>query len=88
MESVSTHPARAKVRSDAGRSYASNVSFDNTGRCILWLWGRTDTNPDMGWNGVMTLPRCLSIGGDGYLRQTPAAEFQTLRGETKTARAF
>lgn len=69
---------------DAGRSYASNVSFDNTGRCILWLWGRTDTNPDMGWNGVMTLPRFLSIGGDGYLRQTPAAEFQSLRGETKT----
>jgi beta-fructofuranosidase len=69
---------------DTGRSYASNISFDNAGRCILWLWGRTDTNPEMGWNGVMTMPRILSIGGDGYLRQTPAAEFQALRGESKT----
>ena len=64
---------------DPGRSYASNISFDNQGRCILWLWGRTGTNPDRGWNNVMTLPRILSIGTDGYLRQTPAPEFESLR---------
>jgi beta-fructofuranosidase len=28
----------------------------------------------------MTLPRILSIGADGFLRQIPAAEFDTLRG--------
>jgi beta-fructofuranosidase len=73
---------------DAGHSYASNISFDGTGRCILWLWGQTDTNPDLGWNGAMTMPRILSIGGDGYLRQTPAAEFQTLRGEATSIPAI
>jgi beta-fructofuranosidase len=73
---------------DAGRSYASNISFDSAGRCILWLWGQTDTNPEMGWNGVMAMPRVLSISGDGYLRQTPAAEFQALRGESKASPAF
>ncbi len=68
---------------DAGRSYASNISFDDKGRCILWLWGKTDTNPDKGWNGVMVMPRVLSVGGDGFLRQTPAPEFQSLRGELR-----
>jgi beta-fructofuranosidase len=66
---------------DAGSAYASNISFDDRGRSILWLWGRTDTNPDLGWNGVMAMPRILSLGGDGFLRQTPAPEFQALRGE-------
>jgi len=70
---------------DAGRSYASNISFDDRGRSILWLWGRTDTNPDMGWNSVMAMPRILSLGGDGFLRQAPAAEFQALRGEPSSA---
>ena len=73
---------------DAGRSYASNISFDGTGRCILWLWGQTNTNPEMGWNGVMTMPRILSVGDDGFLRQTPAAEFQTLRAENNTLPAI
>jgi beta-fructofuranosidase len=70
---------------DAGESYASNISFDNTGRCILWLWGKTNTNPERGWNSVMVMPRILSIGSDGYLRQTPAPEFASLRGESREA---
>lgn len=65
---------------DAGGSYASNISVDDKQRTILWLWGRTNTPPDKGWNGCMTLPRVLSIGADGFLRQQPAAEFETLRG--------
>jgi hypothetical protein len=28
----------------------------------------------------MTMPRILSIGPDGYLRQQPAPEFDSLRG--------
>lgn len=65
---------------DAGNAYASNISVDERGRTILWLWGRTNTNPDKGWNGVMVMPRILSIGSDGLLRQTPAPEFEGLRG--------
>jgi beta-fructofuranosidase len=66
---------------DPGSSYASNISTDAGGRTLLWLWGRTATNPAKGWNGAMALPRVLSIGADGYLRQAPAAELATLRGE-------
>ena len=69
---------------DAGDAYASNISRDDQGRTILWLWGRTNTPQGRGWNGVMTLPRILSIGADEFLRQQPAPEFQTLRGVAKT----
>jgi beta-fructofuranosidase len=65
---------------DAGNDYASNISTDPGGRTILWLWGRTDNPPSKGWNSVMTLPRILSIGPDGFLRQRPAPEFEKLRG--------
>jgi beta-fructofuranosidase len=65
---------------DAGDAYASNISVDPQGRTILWLWGRTQNPESKGWNGVMLLPRILSIGPDGFLRQQPAPEFETLRG--------
>ncbi|HXJ40944.1 MAG TPA: glycoside hydrolase family 32 protein [Bryobacteraceae bacterium] len=65
---------------DAGNAYASNISVDDQGRTILWLWGRTENPESKGWNGVMVMPRILSIGPDGYLRQQPAREFEQLRG--------
>jgi beta-fructofuranosidase len=72
---------------DAGNDYASNISTDASGRTILWLWGRTDNPPAKGWNSVMTLPRILSIGSDGFLRQRPAPEFEKLRSAALTAAA-
>jgi beta-fructofuranosidase len=66
---------------DAGNAYASNISTDDRGRTILWLWGRTSTDPEKGWNGVMVMPRLLSVGADGLLRQIPAPEFEKLRGQ-------
>jgi beta-fructofuranosidase len=66
---------------DAGNAYASNISVDDRGRTILWLWGRTNTAPEKGWNGVMVMPRILSIGSDGLLRQIPAPEFEALRDQ-------
>ncbi len=69
---------------DAGDAYASNISVDNQGRTLLWLWGRTNTPPGKGWGSVMTMPRVISIGADGYLRQRPATEFETLRQEKRT----
>ena len=65
---------------DPGDAYASNISRDDKGRTILWLWGRTLTNPDRGWNSVMVMPRILSIGSDAFLRQQAAPEFESLRG--------
>jgi len=68
---------------DAGAAYASNISRDDQGRTILWLWGRTNTPQGRGWNGVMTMPRILSIGSDGFLRQNVPPEFSTLRADAK-----
>jgi beta-fructofuranosidase len=65
---------------DPGDAYASNISVDDKGRTILWLWGRTRTAPGKGWNGVMVMPRVLSLDADGFLRQQPAPEFEQLRG--------
>lgn len=64
---------------DAGDAYASNISVDSKGRTLLWLWGRTNTPPGKGWGSVITLPRILSIGPDGYLRQQPIPEIEMLR---------
>jgi beta-fructofuranosidase len=69
---------------DAGAAYASNISRDDQGRTLLWLWGRTNTPQGRGWNGVMTMPRILSIGADGFLRQEVPPEFRALRGDLRT----
>ncbi|MGH9159196.1 MAG: GH32 C-terminal domain-containing protein [Vicinamibacteraceae bacterium] len=69
---------------DPGDAYASNISTDDRGRAILWLWGRTHTPPGRGWNGVIVMPRILSIAPDGGLRQDVPAEFASLRGAIKT----
>ena len=69
---------------DPGQSYASNISYDDKGRTLLWLWGRTESDPKKGWQCCMTMPRVLSIDEDGFLRQNPAPEFETLRGEVRS----
>ncbi len=66
---------------DAGPDYASNISVDDQGRTLLWLWGRTNTPPEKGWNSVMVLPRVLSLTPDGYLRQQVPQEFEKLRAD-------
>lgn len=75
------HPETQGVL-DPGDSYASNISYDEKGRCILWLWGRTPRG--RGWNSVMVMPRVLTIGADGHPRQNPAPEFAVLRGTERT----
>ncbi len=72
---------------DPGSSYASNISFDENGQCILWLWGRTETDPAKGWNSCMVMPRVLSLDSSGFLRQNPAPNFQALRGEGIAAKS-
>jgi beta-fructofuranosidase len=78
---------------DAGDAYASNISKDDNGHTILWLWGRTNSREswfaptaaaNKGWAGVITMPRLLSIASNGYLRQVPVQEFETLRAAVKT----
>jgi sucrose-6-phosphate hydrolase SacC (GH32 family) len=69
---------------DPGDAYASNISVDYKGRTLLWLWGRTNTRSEKGWGSVLTLPRILSIGSDGFIRQQPIPEIEMLREPTLT----
>jgi len=64
---------------DVPNFYATNILFDDQGRCILLGWVRGFT-PGRGWNGCLALPRILSIGPDGRPRQEPVPELQRLRG--------
>jgi beta-fructofuranosidase len=72
---------------DAGGAYATNISRDPQGRMILWAWGRTKTDPEKGWNSCMLMPRILTIGDSGFLRQIPAPEFESLREGVRTVEA-
>lgn len=58
--------------------YATNILFDDQGRCILFAWIR-GFEAGRGWNGCLALPRLLSLEADGYPRQVPVPELQKLR---------
>jgi len=68
-----------------GCFYAPQVFADERGRRIMfgWLWERRSKElvETAGWAGVQTLPRQLSLGGDGTLRYAPVEEVASLRGE-------
>ena len=66
--------------------YATNMYHDDNGRDILVGWIRDFEQP-RGWNGCLSLPRELSIGSDGRLRQRPIPELQQLRGEHRSVEA-
>ena len=59
--------------------YASNILFDEAGRCILLGWVRGFPQGH-GWNGALALPRILTIGDDGHPHQQPIPELAQLRG--------
>jgi sucrose-6-phosphate hydrolase SacC (GH32 family) len=65
---------------DHGNFYAPNSMEDGKGRRLLWGWVNGFRN-GRGWNGCMTLPRVLTLGPDGLLRQRPAPELEKLRGK-------
>lgn len=60
--------------------YAPNCLLAPDGRRIMWGWitkGGTEGYP---WNGMLTLPRVLTLREDGRLGIEPAAELKALRG--------
>jgi beta-fructofuranosidase len=60
--------------------YATTVTFDPQGRCLLWGWV-SGFRKGLGWSGCLALPRVFTLGPDGRPRQIPAPEIETLRGE-------
>ena len=74
-------------------SIADNALFapdsleDDRGRRIMWAWTK-DGRPGgtvyaSGWSGSMCLPRVLSLGDDGTLRQRPPKEFERIRYDAR-----
>ena len=65
--------------------YAPQALIDARGRTLLWGWmqeGRSlEAQIKVGWSGVMSLPRELTLRSDGRLGMAPASELAALRGE-------
>ncbi|ATW52092.1 glycoside hydrolase family 32 protein [Streptomyces peucetius] len=80
-----TFTPTALHRLDYGQRYfyAPQSTRDAQGRRIMFGWlqeGRGDeATAQAGWSGVMSLPRVLTLGGDGGLFQTPVPELARLR---------
>jgi len=66
-----------------GQVIAPITMLDAKGRRIMFAWICEARRPEPtragGWAGVMTLPRVLSLGGNGVLRMEPVPELQVLR---------
>jgi sucrose-6-phosphate hydrolase SacC (GH32 family) len=67
-----------------GTCFAPESLLDDQGRRIMWAWV-LDRRPrnDYEWSGTMTLPRVLSLHGDGTLRIEPIEELKQLRMHAK-----
>jgi beta-fructofuranosidase len=72
--------------------YAPALLHAPDGRWLMWGWaweardaaqvGAPSTWTDeVGWAGLLTLPREVTLGADGTVRQRPARELDALRGE-------
>jgi beta-fructofuranosidase len=69
---------------DHGDFYAPQSLADGDRHVTFgWLPEARDLDAqwDAGWSGALSLPRVLSVGPDGDLRQRPAAEVERLRTE-------
>jgi len=72
-------------RLDYGSSLYAPQSFtDSHGRRIMFGWLRegigNEAQQEAGWSGVMSLPRVLTLRGDGSLSMRPVSELEALRG--------
>ena len=59
--------------------YAPNSLEDDRGRRIQWGWLMGGGTPGLPWNGMLTLPRQLTLAPDRHLQIAPVAEVDTLR---------
>lgn len=78
------HPDFHEMMSWVDNSFFAPESLlDDRGRRIMWAWifdgPGFKMRTEAGWSGTMSLPRVLSLGGDGMLRMNPPAEIASLR---------
>ncbi len=78
------HPDFHEMMSWVDNSFFAPESLlDDRGRRIMWAWifdgPGFKMRTESGWSGTMSLPRVLSLGGDGMLRMNPPAEIASLR---------
>ena len=63
--------------------FAPESLLDSRGRRIMWAWimdePKFGVRSANGWSGVLSLPRVLSMGGDGRLRIDVPEEIEALR---------
>jgi len=83
------HPRRHGVL-DYGSFYAPKTQLDGQGNRILWGWVQ-ETRPlaeyrAAGWAGLMSLPRVLTLDGDGELRMRVAPAVDGLRQKPQVLR--
>lgn len=82
-EKMIFHPVQAGTL-DYGSYYAAKTQLDKSGDRIIWGWIK-ETRPlaeykAAGWAGMMSLPRVLSVTGDGRLHFRVADAVHRLRG--------
>ncbi len=78
------HPTFHEQMSWVDNSYFAPESLlDDRGRRIMWAWifdlPQFKMRTDYGWSGTMSLPRVLTLAGDGTLRMNPPEEIARLR---------
>ena len=61
--------------------YAPHGFKDARGRYILWGWIKGGGTQGYPWNGVLTLPRVVTLHSDQQLSINPVPELKKLRGE-------
>ena len=60
--------------------YAPNGLEDDQGRRIVWGWIQGGGTAGYPWDGVLSLPRILTLRSDGRLGMSPVPELHALRG--------
>lgn len=78
LENVEFVVEKSGLLDASGNFFAPNSMETPDGRRVLWGWVR-GFPADHGWNGVLTLPRVMEIGGDGDLEMRPLPELEALR---------
>ena len=61
--------------------YAPNTMQVPDGERLVWGWINGFPS-GRGWNGCLSVPRLLSLSGDGRLHQSPAPQLAALRGKS------